>query len=159
MSPRQGPERPADRIRKLVTLAASGDTPEALLAREKAREAIGKLNVELLDTLAGQRRRLLKQLWDECRRLYRSNERATKGETGDLVNSAALLLGHYERYDALIAAVLLARIEAGHTLTSKERQQLDGPLDSWLDGFMSRRYEDRRQAREARRQERRARDV
>jgi hypothetical protein len=158
MSPRQGPERPADRIRKLVALAASGDTPEALLAREKAREAIAKLDVELLDTLAGQRKRLLKGLWEENSRLYSAHERATKAETGDLVNSAALLLRHYERYDALIAAVLLARIEAGHTLTAEERQQLDGPLDSWLDGFDERRRENRRAAREARRNEQRARD-
>lgn len=117
-----GPDRPADRIRKLVALAASGDTPEARSAAAKAREQIAGLNTELLDTLAGQRKRLVESLLAESRRLRSPRERATKTETGELVSDALVLLRHYERVDALIAAVLLSRIEAGHPVTNEERQ-------------------------------------
>lgn len=125
-------DRPADRIRKLVVLGASGDTPEALSARAHARRQIQSLDTELLDTLAGQRQRLLEKLRAESKRLI--YERANKKQTGELVTSAMLLLQHYERYDTLIAAVLLMRMDSGRQLTDAERQHLDGPLErkGWL---------------------------
>lgn len=119
--------RPADRIRKLVTLAASAPSNETAVACTKAHQALGAMDTTLLDTLAGQRERLLKKLWDEHRRLISSKARANKTVTGELVGSAAMLFSHYERHDALIAAVMLTRMDAGHTLTNTERQQLDGP--------------------------------
>lgn len=152
-----GPDRPAERIRKLVALAGSGDTPEAASAAAKARRQIAGMNTELLDTLAGQRKRLVENLLAESRRLGSSRERATKMETGELISSALVLLHHYERVDALIAAVLLSRIEAGHRLTNEERQQLDGPVEGWLDQWArdsrERRNAERAKRRAARRQE------
>ena len=121
------PERPADRIRKLVALAASeAQAEEAAVARAKARRALADMNVELLDTLAGQRKSLRANISKEQTRLH-SRKARPGAKTRDLMDRAALLLGHYERYDALIAAVLLTRIEDGHRLTEDERQQLDGP--------------------------------
>jgi hypothetical protein len=119
-------ERPADRIRKLVALAAGADGHEAAAAQAKAREALAGINVELLDTLAGQRKSLRAAIHEEQQRLY-SRKARPGAKTRDLMDRAALLLGHYERYDALISAVLLTRVEAGHLLTGEERQQLDGP--------------------------------
>ena len=125
-------DRPADRIRKLVELAASGDTPEAASASAQAHKALAKLDTELLDTLAGQRLRLRDKIATEQERLRKRNARPNVG-TRDLMDSARLLLGHYERTDALIAAVMLARLDAGHRLTNEERQHLDGPVgwDRW----------------------------
>lgn len=148
-------ERPADRIRKLVALAASGDTPEARNAASKAREAIMRLDTQLLDTLAGQRAMLLEDLRLEHRRLIGSGERATKADTGALIGRALSLLGHYERHDALIAAAMLARIEAGQTLSHKERQQLDGPVEGVLDAWHRASRERRQAERQARRAARR----
>jgi hypothetical protein len=120
-------ERPADRIRKLVALAAGAQGHEAAAAQAKARQALAGLNVELLDTLAGQRKSLRASIHEEQQRLQ-SRKARPGAKTRDLMDSARLLLGHYERVDALIAAVLLIRVEAGHQLTHEERQQLDGPL-------------------------------
>lgn len=145
--------RPADRIRKLVTLAASGETNETAVARAKAREAIAAIDTELLDTLAGQRKRLLEELRTESHRLFRSDERATKTDTGELVSSALVLFQHYERVDALIAAVMLLRIETGRSLTDKERQQLDGPVE----GVVDRWFAAARERRQAKREQDRAR--
>ena len=146
----------ADQIRKLVALAASVDTPEARSARAMARRKISELDTELLDTLAGQRKRLLAQLREEFRRLLDPRERATKADTGELVDSAMMLLQHYEKIDALLPAVMLLRIEDGHSLTDEERQQLDGPVDTWLDRFVAGRRAERREARKARLARRRA---
>lgn len=146
------PSRPADTIRSLVTFAASADTPEARNARDMARTKIAALDTELLDTLASQRKGLAEDLHQEVRRLWRSDERASKQETGELVERAMLLLDHYERIDALIPAVMLLRIEAGKRLTDEERQQLDGPRESPLDQW----FRAGREARAARRAERRA---
>jgi hypothetical protein len=143
--------QPADKIRKLVALAASGDTPETAAAAAAARRMIMTLDVEMLDTLAGQRKRLLEELREESRRLGSSRERATKAETGELVSHALMLLQHYERYDALISAVLLLRVEAGRHLTNEERQQLDGPVEDMLDQWTRASRERRREARQERR--------
>lgn len=143
--------RPADRIRKLVTLAVSGDTPETHNAASKAREQIEKLDTELLDTLAGQREALMEALRYESRRLRSSKARATKAETGELVSRALTLFDHYERIDALIPAVLLLRVESGHQLTADERQQLDGPVENILDRWVREMHERKRAEREARR--------
>lgn len=149
-------ERPADRIRKLVAFASADDGPEAPIAQAKARDALAALDTELLDTLAGQRKRLLEEMHEECRRLWQPGERATKADTGELVSSAMTLFRHYERVDALIPAVLLARIEAGHRLTNDERQQLDGPVEDMLERW-SRDIRARRKAqREQRKAERRS---
>lgn len=150
-----GPSRPVDRIRALVAHAAA-EGAEAEIARKKAREALAALDSERLDTLAGQRQQLIEALQEESRRLFSSNERATKQETGELVSSALVLLRHYERIDALIPAVLLMRIEAGHRLTNDERQQLDGPVESWLDRWFREGRERRAAERKAKRAERRA---
>lgn len=144
-----GLDRPADKIRKLVTLAVSGDTPETRNAAAMARRQIVSLNTELLDTLAGQRARLLEDLREENRRLI--YERATKGDTGELVSRAMMLLGHYERVDALLATVLLLRVEDGRALSNDERQQLDGPKETILDRWERRSREMRKEKREARR--------
>lgn len=150
-----GPDRPADRIRKVVALAASGDTPEARSAAETARRLLVEFDAGLLDTLAGQRARLLDELREESRRLRDPRERATKTDTGELVSSALVLLQHYERFDALISAVMLMRLEGGRRLTVDERQQLDGPVDDFLDRFLRGIREDRKVERERRRAVRR----
>jgi hypothetical protein len=144
----------ADTIRKLVTLAASGDTPEARSAAAMARKKIIALNTELLDTLARQRARLLEELRDEDRRLISSRERATKIDTGALVGRAMMLFNHYVKIDALIPVVMLMRIEEGHTLTAAERQQLDGPVEDIFDQFARARAERRKAAREERKRSR-----
>lgn len=151
------PDRPADRIRKMVAMAASEETAETRSAKEMARKQIAGLDTELLDTLAGQRERLLEELRHEAKRLNSSRGRATKTETGALVSSALVLLQHYERVDALISAVLLLRIEGGHQLTNEERQQLEGPVENTLDKWMKAGNERRRTEREERRTESRRR--
>jgi hypothetical protein len=138
-----------------VALAASGDTPEAAAAAAKAREALASLNAELLDTLAGQRARLIEELKEESSRLVSPRERATKTDTGELVSRALMLFRHYEGIDALIPAVMLERIGQGRSLTVEERQQLDGPVEDFLDRFMRGRSEARKQEREERRRRRR----
>ena len=70
-----GPNRPAEQIRKLVALAASGDTPEARSAAAKARGQLAGMDAELLNTLAGQRKRLVENLLAESRRLRNPRHR------------------------------------------------------------------------------------
>lgn len=148
---------PAETIRKLVTLAASGDTPETRSAAAMARKQVMALDTELLSTLEGQRASLVEQLRYESRRLDSPRERATKQETGELVSRALVLFNHYRRIDVLIPVAMLLRIEAGHTLTNDERQQLDGPVDSLLDRWFKASRERERVEREQRRTEARRR--
>lgn len=141
-------------IRKLVALAATGDTPEARNAAAMARRKLAALDTELLDTLASQRQRLLEELREESQRLWRPGERATKTDTGALVSSALVLLRHFEKIDELIPAVMLLRIEGGHQLTNEERQQLDGPVEDFLSQWSKQARERRRTEREARKKRR-----
>jgi hypothetical protein len=144
---------PAETIRKLVTLAASGDTPEARSAAAMARKQIMALDTELLSTLEGQRASLVEQLRHESRRLSSARERATKQETGELVSDALVLFNHYRRIDVLIPVAMLLRIEDGRALTNDERQQLDGPVDSLLDRWFKASRERQQAEREQRRAE------
>lgn len=105
----------ADRVAKLVALSGSPNEHEAASAREKAIATLQDIDLAYLETLAGQRERLLKDMRAESHRLMYGG-RATKRDTGDLVDRSMMLFRHYQRADALISAVELLR---SHELTHK----------------------------------------
>lgn len=102
-----------ERVTKLVALAGSPNEHEAARARDKALHTIAAIDLELLETLAGQRDTLLSDMHAELHRLMYGGARhgAARANAGTvrLVERAQLLLGHYRKLDALPAIVTLIR--------------------------------------------------
>lgn len=97
----------ASKVAKLTALATSPNQHEALLARTKALDLVASIDLTLLDTLNGQREKLLTDLDAEHRRLWNSGSRPTKTTTEELIRRCILLFNHYRRNDCTYSIIQL----------------------------------------------------
>jgi hypothetical protein len=99
----------AERVTKLVALGQSPNEHEAERARAKALQAISAIDLELVETLSGQRDKLIADCRAELDRLHKSSKARPNKGTEHLVSRSQLLLDHYRKLDALPAIVELVR--------------------------------------------------